>query len=499
MGKDGHVTTTELLADTERCYRAVCSRDGRFDGVFFTAVRTTGIYCRPSCTAVTPRRHNVSFFASAAAAHEAGFRACRRCRPDAAPGSPDWDVRADVCGRAMRLIADGCVDRDGVPGLAARLGYSERQLHRLLVGQLGAGPLALARSRRAHTARLLVETTQLSMADIAFAAGFSSVRQFNDTVRQVYAARPSELRAAAGRRAHPASTGAQLRIRLALRPPFNGAALLGFFAARTVTGVEAVVDGAYGRTLSLPHGPAVVTLRPADDHVTCELALTDLRDLAAAVERCRRLLDLDCDPVAVADVLGADEALAPLVAARPGLRVPGYVDGFEAAVRAVLGQQVSVAGARTLAGRLVQRFGTPLPQPAPTLTHLFPTPAALASADPASLGIPRSRGAAIVALSEAVAAGDIALDRSADRADVADRLLALPGIGSWTAGYVALRALGDPDVFLATDLGVRQAMARLRLPDEPKGALAHAARWRPWRSYAQMYLWTGMPDREGDR
>ena len=507
------MTTPGTLTDTDRCYRAVRSRDSRFDGVFYTAVRTTGIYCRPSCPAVTPRRHNVSFYATAAAAHDAGFRACRRCRPDAAPGSPDWDVRADVCGRAMRLIADGCVDREGVAGLATRLGYSPRQLHRLLAGQLGAGPLALARSRRAQTARILLETTRLSMADVAFAAGFTSVRQFNDTVREVYAARPRDLRSAAAARAPLDGTGAQLRLRLALRAPFDGVALLDFLAARTVRGVEAVEDGVYRRAVSLPHGPAVVALQPATDHVICAVELTDLRDLAAAVERCRRLLDLDCDPLAVAEGLAADAALAPLVTARPGLRVPGYVDGFEAAVRAVLGQQVSVAGARTLAGRLVQRFGTPLrgpsghSQPAGPAaagtgeapTHLFPTPAALAEADPASLGMPLARGRTLVALSRAVASGDVALDRSAERGEVAARLLALPGIGPWTAGYVAMRALGDPDVFLASDLGVRQAMTRLGLPSAPAAAVAHAERWRPWRSYAQMYLWTGLNDRKADR
>ena len=488
-----------LLADPDRCYRAVRSRDGRFDGVFYTGVTTTGIYCRPSCPAVTPRRHNVSFFATAAAALDAGFRACRRCRPDSTPGSPEWDVRADVCGRAMRLIADGCVDREGVAGLAARLGYSPRQLHRLLLGELGAGPLALARSRRAHTARILIETTRLPMADVAFAAGFASIRQFNDTVRAVYAARPSELRAGAlGSQRRDASTTA-VRIRLAVRAPFDGAALLAFFAARTVHGVENVHDGAYTRAISLPYGQGVVTLRPAEGFVACELHLRDLRDLTAAVERCRRLFDLDADPRAVAEVLGADTVLAPLVTARPGLRIPGYADGFEAVVRAIIGQQVSVAGARTLAGRLVQRFGLPLAEPSGGVTHLFPTPAALAEADPTSLGMPQARGRALVAVSRAVESQAIALDRSGDRAEVAERLLALPGVGPWTAGYVALRALGDPDVFLASDLGVRQAMARLGLPDEPKAALTYAERWRPWRSYAQMHLWTGTANGEDKR
>jgi AraC family transcriptional regulator of adaptative response / DNA-3-methyladenine glycosylase II len=369
----------------------------------------------------------------------------------------------------------------------------------MLLAQLGAGPLALARSRRAQTARILIETTQLAMADVAFAAGFSSVRQFNATISDVYAARPRDLRASSARRQGSDHSDAAVRIRLAVRPPFDFAALLGFFAARTVSGVETVHDGTYARSIGLPHGAGVVRLRPAGHHVECDLMLADLRDLTAAVERCRRLLDLDSDPQAVAEGLSADAAMAPLVAARPGLRVPGYVDGFEAAVRAILGQQVSVAGARTLAGRLVLRFGAPLGSAETGLTHLFPTPAALAEADPASMGVPLARGRAIVALSRAVESGAVVLDRSADRVEVAERLVALPGVGPWTAGYVALRALGDPDVFLATDLGVRQAMSRLGLPDAPKAALGYADRWRPWRSYAQMYLWTGISPREEPR
>ena len=492
--------TGRIVDDPDRCYRAVRSRDRRFDGVFYTAVTTTRIFCRPSCSAMTPRRSNVVFYPSAAAAHDAGYRACRRCRPDATPGSPDWDLRADVAGRAMRLIGDGLVEREGVPGLASRLGYSQRQLHRLLTAQLGASPLALARSRRAHSARLLIETTGLAMSDIAFAAGFASVRQFNDTVRSVYDISPRALRAAAtSRPGYAAGTSTQLDVRLPARPPFDAAGLFDFLAGRTVPGVESVGAGVYRRTLSLPHGPGAVALQPADDFVRCEIQLSDLRDLAAAVERCRRLFDLDTDPVAVGEVLQADPVLAPLVAGRPGLRVPGHVDGYELAVRAVLGQQVSVAAARTLAARLVQRFGTPLPDTDGVLTHLFPAPEVLAEADPTSLGIPISRGRAIAALSRAVASGELVLDRGADRDDVAARLLALPGIGPWTAGYVAMRALGDPDVFLATDLGVRRGLERLGLPADPRAVLAHAERWRPWRSYALMHLWTSPPEEEPRR
>ncbi|PZG03920.1 AraC family transcriptional regulator, partial [Micromonospora craterilacus] len=330
--------------DFERCYRAVDSRDQRFDGWFYTGVTSTGIYCRPSCPAVTPKRQNVRFFPSSAAAQGAGLRACRRCRPDASPGSPQWDVRADVVGRAMRLIADGVVDRAGVPGLAAQLGYTERHLHRMLRAELGAGPLALARAQRAQTARTLIETTDLGMAEIAFAAGFGSVRQFNDTVREVYAAAPSQLRT--GRR--PAAGGAgTVSLRLAYRPPLHAVALLDFLARRTLPGVDEVRDGTYRRGLRLPHGTGEAALTPAEGYVAATLRLTDLRDLSPAVARCRRLLDLDADPVAVDQTLGADPALAAAVAAEPGVRVPRAVDGFEMAVRAIATQQVSLASART--------------------------------------------------------------------------------------------------------------------------------------------------------
>ncbi|MBO9520118.1 MAG: DNA-3-methyladenine glycosylase 2 family protein [Nocardioidaceae bacterium] len=485
-----------MYLDTESCYRAVKSKDRRFDGVFYTAVRTTGIYCRPSCPAITPKSVNVTFYPSAAAAQQAGYRACKRCLPDATPGSPDWDVAADVAGRAMRLIADGVVERDGVGGLADRLGYSARQLNRLVTGAFGAGPLALARARRAQTARVLIETSALSFADIAFASGFASIRQFNDTVREVYGATPTELR---GRRGH-ATTSGVLETRVGVREPFAGEELLAFLALRAVPGIEVVGPdgdpGWYERSLALPHGPGVVRVqligRPAG-YVPCSVALADARDLAPALERTRRLLDADCDPVAVDEQLADDPVLAPLVRARPGLRVPGHVDGVELAARAVLGQQVSVAGARTLAGRLVASYGKPLELAGDHLvTHLFPDAATLASIDPAEIAMPRARGRALNAVAAALADGTVALDRSADRAEVRAALLAVPGIGPWTADYVALRALGDPDVFLPTDVGVRHAAERLGL-DDPT---TRSAAWTPWRSYALLHLWTMLSERE---
>ncbi len=473
------------IEDTEACYRAVKSRDRRFDGVFYTGVTSTGIYCRPSCPALTPRRGNVTFHRTAAAAQAAGFRACKRCLPDATPGSPDWDAAADAAGRAMRLIGDGVVDREGVPGLARRLGYTERHLHRLLTTQLGAGPLALARARRAQNARTLIESTSLSFADIAFAAGFASVRQFNDTVRAVYAATPTQLRGGRG----DGSSGT-LDLRVAVRTPFAAGPLLDFLAARAVPGVEAAGDRWYARTLTLPHGHGHVHLTfgaATEPFVRCRLQVSDLRDVGAAVERCRRLVDADCDPLAVEDALSADPSLRRLLRARPGLRVPGHVEGAELAVRAVVGQQVSVAGATSLLRRLVERYGEVRPTAQDGLDRLFPRPEVLAEVDPADLPMPRARGRALTALCAALASGEIALDRSADRDAVRHKLVTLPGIGPWTADYIALRALGHPDVFLPTDLGVRRAVARLGL--EPAEET-----WRPWRSYALLHLWTTLTE-----
>jgi len=483
-------TTAPMHLDIESCYRAVKSRDRRFDGVFYTAVRTTGIYCRPSCPARTPAFHNVTFHPTAAAAQAAGYRACKRCLPDATPGSPDWDVAADAAGRAMRLIGDGVVDREGVDGLARRIGYTTRHLSRLLTQELGAGPLALARAKRAQTARVLLETTDLGAADIAFASGFSSVRQFNETVREVYATTPTRLRGGRGKGAQ----GGTLQLRLAVRTPFAGRALLEFLATRAVVGVEVTTDNTYARTLRLPHGTGTVELELHDHDaggstafVPATFRLSDLRDLTAAVERVRRLVDADCDPVAISDAFAGDPVLGPLARRRPGLRVPGHVDGDELAVRAVIGQQVTVAAARTAAGRLTEQYGERLESPVGGLTHLFPSAARLAELEPESLPMPRARGRALIAVCRALAEGELRLDRGADRDDVRRELLEVPGIGPWTADYIALRALGHPDVFLPTDIGIRDAL-RL-LGRDPADAADLAEGWRPWRSYAQLHLW----------
>jgi AraC family transcriptional regulator of adaptative response / DNA-3-methyladenine glycosylase II len=481
-----------VIFDSDRFWQVLELGDPRFDGWVFCGVKTTGIYCRPSCPARTPKRENVRFFASAAAAQSAGFRACKRCRPDATPGSPDWDLRADLVGRAMRMIADGVVDRDGVGGLASRLGYTERHVHRQLMAAVGAGPLALARAQRAQTARLLLETTDVSVTGVAFAAGFQSVRQFNATIREVFALTPSALRARARGEGLAEDSGC-VSLRLPYRAPLDADGLIAFLRARAVPGVEEVLDGAFRRSLNLPHGAGVVELRPAGEHVRARYWLEDLRDLAAAMQRSRALLDLDSDPHSVADALGGDALLGALVRRVPGRRVVGHVDGHELAVRAVLGQQISLRGARTLADRLVGTYGEPLWRPIGAVTHAFPSAAALADADPDRLAMPRARRRALLGLVAALASDELVLDAGADRAQARQRLLALPGIGQWTAGYIAMRALRDPDAFLPSDLGVRHALQRLGHDGRPAAAEQLSQRWRPYRAYAIFHLWGSLP------
>ncbi|HUQ54042.1 bifunctional transcriptional activator/DNA repair enzyme AdaA [Lentzea sp.] len=421
-----------MVIDEEHAYRVCSARDARFDGCFIHAVRTTGIYCRPSCPAVTPKRRNSQFFLTAAAAQSAGFRACRRCLPDAVPGSPEWNLRADLAGRAMRLISDGIVERDGVSGLAAKLGYSERHLTRVLTAELGAGPLALARAHRAHAARLLIETTELPFADIAFAAGFASVRQFNDTIRMVFASTPSDMR---GRGKAPVGTPGRIVLRLPYRPPFDSAGLLAYFRAHALPGVEEVTDDSYARTMSLPHGEATVRLTFPADHVLCSLRLSDVRDLGAAVSRVRRLLDLDADPVAVDSFLGADPVIGPLVRAVPGIRVAGSVDGAETLLR------------------LVAPFeGVPLQVPDGTLTHLY--------------------SAGDHPVTEALTSGRLVVDVGRSIEDLTEELAHLAGTP--VADEVAMRVLGAPDVLV--------------LPLSMQDLASHGPDWRPWRSYAGAHL-----------
>ena len=478
--------------DFDRCYRAVQSKDARFDGWFVTAVLTTGIYCRPSCPVRPPFARNVRFYPTAAAAQGAGFRACKRCRPDASPGSPEWNIRGDVVARTMRLIADGTVDREGVSGLATRVGYTTRQLERLLQAEVGANPLALARAQRSQTARVLIETTTLPFGDVAFAAGFSSIRQFNDTIREVCALSPTDLRTRARSRFHAnesSSTGA-LSVRLPVRQPFAYEGLFGHLAAAAVPGIEEVLDGAYRRTLRLPSGNGIVSLTPRADHVRCDLLLDDFRDLATAIARCRRLLDLDADPEAVIDVLTADPALAATVAKAPGQRVPRTVDENELALRVAISQQVSMKAARTHTRRIAAAYGSPISDPEGTLTHVFPTIEHLADLQAEHMMFPQARQRTLVSLVSALADGTVELDPGCDWNRARVDLEQLPGIGPWTAEVIAMRALGDPDAFPVTDLGVQYAAKHLGLPANPRELTEYSSRWRPWRAYATQYLWT---------
>jgi AraC family transcriptional regulator, regulatory protein of adaptative response / DNA-3-methyladenine glycosylase II len=474
--------------DFDRCYLATESRDARFDGLFIVGVRTTGVYCRPSCPSpVTPKRRNVAFYRTAAAAQVAGLRACKRCRPDAIPGSPEWDIRGDLVGRAMRLIADGIVERAGVPGLARQLAVSERHLNRLLRGTVGAPALALARSRRAQTARLLIEGTRLSFTEVAFAAGFASVRQFNDTIRNVYDASPTELR---GRGAgHGNGTSGWLTLSLPARLPYDQTGVFEWLGARAVPGLEEVEGGVYRRALRLPHGAGVVELEPEPTWLRATLRLETVDDLISAVNRCRRLFDLDADPLAYGPVFASDELMTRLVDAWPGMRIPATVDPAETAVRAVIGQQISLRAARTITGRLVAELGTPLGQPHGAVTHTFPEPEVLAEADLGSLGLLRARCETVRELARQLADGRLVLDPGADRAEAEARLREIPGIGAWTTAYIALRALRDPDAFPAGDLGLRRAARALGLPGDARSLAARAERWRPWRGYAAHYLW----------
>ena len=483
-----------MYEDFERCYRAVQSKDSRFDGWFVTAVLTTGIYCRPSCPVRPPFARNVRFYPTAAAAQRAEFRACKRCRPDASPGSPEWNVRGDVVARTMRLIADGTVDREGVAGLAARIGYTTRQLERLMQAEVGANPLALARAQRTQTARVLIETTDLPFGDVAFAAGFASIRQFNETVMEICALTPTALRERAlARFGKGRSTGAGVvTLRLPVRTPFAYEGLFGHLAASGVPGIEEFRDGAYRRTLRLPSGNGVVSLVPHPDHVQCELVLDDFRDLSTAIARCRRLLDLDADPEAVLDVLGADPFMSALVAKSPGQRIPRTVDENELALRVMIGQQISVKAARTHAGRLVAAYGTPIDDANGELTHVFPSVEQLADVDPAHIAFPKVRQRTFVGLVRGLAQGDVVLDPGCDWNRAREGLMALPGIGPWTTEVIAMRGLGDPDAFPVTDLGVVVAARSLGLPDDTRSLTEHSGRWRPWRAYATQHLWTAL-------
>lgn len=473
-------------------YRAIDARDPRFDGQFFTAVRTTRIYCRPSCPARTPKASNVTFYETSAAAHEAGYRACKRCLPEAVPGTPAWNVRQDVAGRAMRLINDGVINRDGVSGLAARLGYSPRQLNRILGQELGAGPLSLARAARAQIARTLLVSTSMKLADVAFAAGFSSVRQFNGTIAEVFDMTPTALRNTAPGKTvrHPVPGGGTTALALALpyRPPFDPG-IFSFLAVRAIPGVEEGTPTSYARTLRLPHGDARFRVEydggARERPLTLTVGAVDLRDLPALLSRVRRLFDLDADPEAIDGTLAADPRLADSVAGAPGIRMPGAVDPQELLVRAMVGQQITVAAARTALTQLCVA-GSPSSAPGDGLDRLFPTPAEIAAAGHLLRG-PRRRTESLLLAAAAMATGHLAFGYGDDLPGLTATLLPLPGVGPWTVGYVAMRVLGAPDIFLANDAAVRNG---IRAVDNGNNALSPDFReTSPWRSYATMHLW----------
>jgi AraC family transcriptional regulator, regulatory protein of adaptative response / DNA-3-methyladenine glycosylase II len=479
--------------DDNACYRAIETRDRRFDGRLFVAVTTTGIYCRPFCPAPTPRRVNVRFYPTAAAAQEAGFRPCLRCRPETSPELAFWRGSSNTVSRALGLIEAGALDEGNVEALATRLGMGERQLRRLFRRYLGASPVSIAQTRRILLAKQLIHDTRLPMTEVAAAAGFGSIRRFNETFQHLFNRPPGALRRS-GVTDEPAATRGAVTVRLGFRPPYDWDCILAFLRARAIPGIEAVSDSRYSRTIAIGDGRGVLIVEPAEKNcLRATVRFPSLRNLPAIIARVRRVFDLAADPVAIGAHLSQDPVLAPFVAARPGLRVPGAWDGFELAVRAILGQQITVAAATRLAGGLVQAFGEEIADPAAAdcgLTHVFPTPRQLAEGNLAAIGMPNARRMALSSLAAAVVADPLIFGprRSLDEAVV--QLRALPGIGEWTAQYIAMRELREPDAFPAADIGLMRAMSDgSGVRPSPAALLEHAEQWRPWRAYAALHLW----------
>lgn len=483
----------------EQCYRAVRSRDVRFDGRFYTGVRTTGIYCRPVCPAPAPKSENIDFYPSAAAAEEAGFRPCKRCRPDSLPGTPAWNGTSATVTRALRLIAGGALDGSDIEELAGRLGVGDRQLRRLFLQHVGASPIAVNRSRRAHFAKKLLEQTELRVTEIAFAAGYASVRSFNDHFKRVFRATPSEVRARETRGADSRSGGTRsatgpLALRLTYRDPIDWPHLAGYFETRRIPGVEAVENGAYHRVIEADDKTNILTVRMAKDGIRIELDRAAGRDLMNVCNRVRNQFDLDANPERVEEVLAEDPFLAASIQAHPGMRVPGAYDPFELMLRAIVGQQISVKGTTTILGRIVEAHGEPLePRLARDgLTHKAPGPETLVDANLDGLGMNGAKIRTIHASARAVVDGAIPLDGSASFDELNEAMVAVPGIGPWTAGYISMRAFRNPDAFLPTDLGVKHALAELVPSKREKEIEARAERWRPWRAYALLHLWRSL-------
>ncbi|MBL6937055.1 MAG: helix-turn-helix domain-containing protein [Alphaproteobacteria bacterium] len=475
------------------CYRAIATRDPRFDGRLFIGVKTTGVYCRPVCPARTPKRENVTFWPSAAAAQEAGFRPCLRCRPEISPDAAAWRGTSNTVSRALALIAEGGLDGEeaSLPGLCERLGVGERQLRRLFDKHLGAPPIAVAQTRRVLFAKQLIQETRLPMSAVADAAGFGSIRRFNDAFKKLYRRSPSELR----HLHHSPAPVSMVTLRLGYRAPYDWDAILAFLSARSIEGVELVEKGRYSRTIEIDGAFGSIAVEPAKNHLEATIRFPKVTALLSIVARLRRLFDLDADIETIGAHLSGDLGLAPLIARRPGLRTPGAWDGFELAVRAILGQQITVVGARQLAVKVAKLAGT---QVGPDVTgdarlsRVFPSAARMAKADLASLGMPKARIAALKALAEAVAADPKLIEAAGSYDETIQKLLSLPGFGPWTAQYWALRALRDSDAFPAADVGLLRSpvVATDGKRPTPKALLERAESWRPWRAYAAQHLWT---------
>jgi len=471
--------------DRRTCSQARLTRDARFDGRFFIGVRSTHIYCRPICPVRAAKEENVTYFPTAAAAAEAGYRPCMRCRPESSPGTPAWSGTSATVGRALRLISDGGVEDDGIERLAARLGIGSRQLRRLFLQHLGATPSAVIKTRRLHFAKKLIDETALPFSQIADASGFGSVRRFNCAFRKTYGRTPTEIRKFSHSHRSLKSTD-EYEFRLSFRPPFQWRALLDYLAKRAIPGAEFVDSDSYQRTIAFNgcSGTLRVAREESNPALRVQISLADPRWLFQIIEKVRRLFDLTADPGEISAHLSRDFLLAKRISKTSGLRIPGSWDGFELAVRAILGQQVSVAGATTLAGRLVERFGTQIYAAGP-LTHLFPKPDQLATANLEQIGLPRARAKTIRTLARHVADERISFDSVQDTEEFRSRLLEIPGIGDWTAQYIAMRALNDTDAFPSGDLGLMRAMSLTN----PREISQRAQVWRPWRAYAAMYLW----------
>jgi AraC family transcriptional regulator of adaptative response / DNA-3-methyladenine glycosylase II len=476
--------------DHDACYRAISLRDARFDGRFFTAVKTTGIYCRPICPARTPRSENVTFYPTAAAAQEAGFRPCLRCRPETAPDLGAWRGTSNTVSRGLALIELGALDEADVDALAGRLGVGERQLRRLFRQHLGSSPVAIAQTRRVLLAKQLIHETRLPMIEIAFAAGFGSVRRFNENFLALYGRSPGSLRRATKPNISAGPHG-EISLLLRYHPPYDWPAMLEFLRRRAIPGIEVVTANRYARSVQLDGVQGTIAVQPAAGNaLRATVRFPKLSALPTIIARLRRVFDLAADPISIAAHLSEDPILAPLVKARPGLRVPGAWDGFELAIRAVLGQQITVSAAVGLASRLVARRGEQLAEPDGELTHVFPQPKALAKIDLASLGMPRSRAATLSAVAAAALADPHLFDATRGLDEAVRQLRSIRGVGEWTAQYIALRQLREPDAFPAADIGLMRAMARLEGRAYSSSQLLDRAKsWRPWRAYAAQHLW----------